>query len=298
MSRVAYVNGVYVPHADAAVHVEDRGYQFADGVYEVVTVINGKLIDEDPHLDRLDRSLGELDMEAPMGRTALKFVLREIIRRNRLKTGIVYFQVTRGVARRDHPFPNPPVIPSIVVTAKSMPVLASGPNPDGISIITVPDNRWGRCDIKTVGLLPNCLAKQRAIESGANDAWMVDTDGNVTEGSAANAWIVTADGELVTRPTTDNILNGITRRRISSIAEQQGLKIVERAFSVEEAKAAKEAFQTSASAFPKPVTRIDGAWIGNGRMGELTARLYDQYMFGIDDEVDFVVDQHLVVSGR
>ena len=283
MSRIAYVNGVYVPHADAAVHVEDRGYQFADGVYEVVTVVNGKLIDEDPHLDRLDRSLGELDIAAPMGRAALKFVLREVIRRNRIKTGIVYFQVTRGVAKRDHPYPNPAVMPSLVVTAKSMPALARAPGVGGISVVTVPDNRWGRCDIKTVGLLPNCMAKQRAIESGANDAWLVDGDGMITEGSASNAWIVTPDGELVTRPTTDNILNGITRRRMTSIAEQQGLRIVERAFTVDEAKSAKEAFQTSASGFPKPVTRIDGASVGNGQMGELTARLHEQYMAFVAD---------------
>ncbi|MEQ8664339.1 MAG: D-amino-acid transaminase [Rhodospirillales bacterium] len=283
MSRIAYVNGVYVPHADAAVHVEDRGYQFADGVYEVVTVVDGKLIDEEPHLDRLDRSLRELDMASPMGRPSLKFVLREIVRRNRVRTGIVYFQVTRGVAKRDHPYPRPPVSPSIVATAKSMPALARPPSPDGISVVTVPDIRWGRCDIKTVGLLPNCMAKQHAVESGANDAWMTDENGNVTEGSASNAWIVTADGELVTRPTSDNILNGITRRRMTSIAEQQGLKIVERAFSVDEAKNAKEAFQTSASGFPKPVTRIDGTSVGNGRMGELTAKLHEHYMAFVAD---------------
>lgn len=278
MSRVAYVNGVYVPHADAAVHIEDRGYQFADGVYEVVTVINGKLIDDDPHLDRLDRSLRELKIAAPMGRASLKFVLREVIHRNRLRTGVVYFQVTRGVARRDHPFPATPVPPSLVVTAKSMPVLAKAPNPAGIAVVTTPDNRWGRCDIKTIGLLPNCLAKQHAIESGAGDAWMIDGNGNITEGSASNAWIVTSENELVTRPTTDNILHGITRRRIVAIAEDLGLTVIERPFSVDEAKAAKEAFQSSASGFPKSVTSIDGTSIGNGRIGELTSLLHERYM--------------------
>lgn len=278
MPRIAYVNGAYVRHGEAAVHIEDRGYQFADGVYEVVTVINGILVDEEGHLDRLDRSLDELDMASPMGRPALKFVLREIIRRNRIRTGIIYFQVTRGVAPRDHPFPKTPVPPAIVVTAKSMPALAKTPSSNGISVTTQPDNRWGRCDIKTVGLLPNCLAKQRALEAGADDAWMVDADGMVTEGSASNAWIVTNDGEMITRPTTDNILHGITRRRIVAIADELGIKIVERAFSIEEVKQAKEAFQSSASGFPKPVTSIDGTSIGNGQMGEVTSRLHQSYM--------------------
>jgi len=282
MPRIAYVNGAYRPHGDAAVHIEDRGYQFADGVYEVVTVIRGKLVDEEPHLDRLERSLRELDMAAPMSRQSLKFVLREVIRRNRLRTGIVYFQVTRGVAPRDHPFPAH-AAPALVVTAKSMPALEAAPNPDGISVISVPDNRWGRCDIKTVSLLPNCLAKQKAVSSGHGDAWMVDGGGLVTEGSASNAWIVTKEGELVTRPTTDNILHGITRRRISAIAEQQGLKIVERPFSVEEAQQAREAFQTSASGFPKPVTQIDGRPIGNGHMGVLTGLLHDHYMAFVEE---------------
>ncbi len=277
MPRIAYVNGAYRPHHDAAVHIEDRGYQFADGVYEVVTVIRGKLIDEEPHLDRLDRSLRELDMASPMSRPPLKFVLREIIRRNRLKTGIVYFQVTRGVAPRDHGYPANST-PALVVTAKSMPALAGPINPAGISVLTVPDNRWGRCDIKTVGLLANCIAKQRAIEVGKGDAWLVDEDGTVTEGSSSNAWIVNSDGELITRPTTDNILHGITRRRIFSIAEREGLRIIERPFTVEEAQQAKEAFQTSASGFPKAVTSIDDTSIGNGRMGELTGRLHKYYM--------------------
>lgn len=278
MPRIAYVNGAYVPHAQAAVHVEDRGYQFGDGVYEVVTVINGKLIDEDGHLDRLDRSLNELQMASPMGRPGLRFVLREVIRRNRIKTGIVYFQVTRGVAPRDHPFPKTPVPPALVVTAKSMPALSKSPPSAGISVVTQPDIRWGRCDIKTVGLLANCLAKQHAIDAGADDAWLVDEEGMVTEGSASNAWIVTTNGEMVTRPTTDNILHGITRRRIVALADQLGLKIVERPFSVDEVKQAKEAFQSSASGFPKPVTSIDGHSIGNGQMGEVTQRLHENYM--------------------
>ena len=277
MPRIAYVNGVYVPHADAAVHVEDRGYQFADGVYEVVTVIDGRLVDEEPHLDRLDRSLRELEIRPPMERTSLRFVLREVIRRNRLRTGIVYFQVTRGVSPRDHPFPAKPVSPALVVTVKPMPALSRTPDPAGTAVITTPDIRWGRCDIKTVGLLPNCLAKQHALEAGAGDSWMVDSEGYVTEGSASNAWIVTVEGELVTRPATDNILNGITRRRMLAFAEQHGFRVVERAFSVNEARNAKEAFQTSASGFPKPVTSIDGTSIGNGQIGEVASLLHETY---------------------
>lgn len=281
MSRIAYVNGRYVPHNDAAVHVEDRGYQFADGVYEVAAVIAGKLIDEDPHLDRLDRSLRELRIAAPMGRPALKVVMREMVRRNRIKNGLIYLQVTRGVARRDHPFPKN-ATPALVVTAKRLGIPGQKAVEDGVKIITIPDIRWERCDIKTVALLPNILGKQQAREAGAFEAWQV-RDGMVTEGTSTNAWIVTQNGELVTREATHAILNGITRKTILKLAEREGLKFVERNFSVDEARKAREAFISSATSFVTPVTQVDDQVIGNGKAGSFTLRLrhaYEIYMTG------------------
>lgn len=281
MSRIAYVNGRYVPHSEAMVHVEDRGYQFADGVYEVAAVIGGKLIDEDPHLDRLDRSLRELRIASPMARPALKVVMREVVRRNRLKTGLLYMQVTRGVARRDHPFPKN-VAPALVLTAKRLTMPGQKAVEDGVKIITISDIRWERCDIKTVALLPNILGKQQAREAGAFEAWQVK-DGMVTEGTSTNAWIITQDGDLVTREASHAILNGITRLTILKLAEREGLKFVERSFSVEEARRAREAFISSATSFVTPVTQVDQQVIGNGKAGSFTLRLrqaYETYMAG------------------
>ncbi len=283
MSRIAYVNGRYVPHGEAAVHVEDRGYQFADGVYEVVAVIGGTFVDEDPHLDRLWRSLAELRIQPPMGRAALKLVAREVVRRNGIDNGIVYMQVTRGVARRDHPFPKR-AEPSVVMTAKRITRPTAEAVDKGVRVLTIPDIRWERCDIKTVGLLPNVLGKQHARENGAFEAWQVDGEGMVTEGTSTNAWIVTQDGRLVTRPATNAILNGVTRLTILELARRQGLAFEERAFSVAEAKAAREAFISSATAFVMPVTQIDDQVIGNGRAGSLSLSLrqaYDAYIAGL-----------------
>ncbi|MBM3599153.1 MAG: D-amino-acid transaminase [Alphaproteobacteria bacterium] len=281
MSRIAYVNGRYVPHARAQVHIEDRGYQFADGVYEVVLVYRGRLVDEDPHLDRLDRSLGELRIRRPMTRPALKSVLREVVRRNAIDTGLVYMQVTRGVTRRDHPFPAKPVRPALVVTAKRVVPASEAKAEEGVRVITIPDIRWARCDIKTVGLLPNVLGKQQARETGAFEAWQVDAAGNVTEGTSTNAWIITRDGELVTRQASAAILNGVTRLSLLNLARAEGLRYVERPFSVDEAKSAREAFISSATSFVTPVTQIDDRVIGNGRAGTLSLklrRLYFDYM--------------------
>jgi len=278
MSRIAYVNGRYVPHADAAVHVEDRGYQFADGVYEVCAIVDGLLIDETLHLDRLDRSLGELQITAPMGRSALKVVMREVVRRNRIRNGMVYMQVTRGVARRDHPFPKG-IKPALVVTARAIaPEKIEANNRNGVAVATVPDIRWGRCDIKSVSLLPNVLAKQAAREAGAYEAWLVDKDGFVTEGSSTNAWIVDAEGNLVTRDVTNNILRGVTRTSLFTVAKAAGIPIVERRFTVDEAKRAREAFISSATGYATPVVRIDDAVIGNGQPGSLAERLRDLYL--------------------
>src|SRR5580704_16106749 len=248
MSRVAYVNGRYLPFREAKVHVEDRGYQFSDGVYEVCEVRGGLLVDERRHMARLARSLGELRIDLPMSLAALGVVLRETVRRNRVRDGLVYLQVTRGAARRDHGFPPAGTVPGIVVTARSLdPARGERTAAEGIAVITVPDNRWARVDIKAISLLPNVLAKQAAREQGAREAWFVDTSGLVTEGSSSNAWIVTAGGEVITRPADHSILNGISRAVVLDAVAAQGLTLIERAFTVNEAQAAREAFVTAAS---------------------------------------------------
>jgi D-alanine transaminase len=278
MSRIAYVNGRYVPHRDAVVHVEDRGYQFADGVYEVCEVRDGRLVDERRHLQRLARSLGEVAIAWPMAPAALALVLREVVARNRVANGIVYLQITRGVAPRNHAFPQPAVRPSVVVTARSIARDAnSAKAAAGVAVITVPENRWDRVDIKTVALLPNVLAKQTAKDAGAYEAWFVDGDGRVTEGSSTNAWIVTKDGVLVTRPAEHGILRGVTRSVIFDIAAREGIAIEERGFSLAEAHAAREAFVTGASTIVMPVVSIDGRMIGSGKPGPLAGRLRDIY---------------------
>ncbi len=268
MARIAYVNGRYRPHREAMVHVEDRGYQFADGVYEVCEVRGGRLVDERRHLARLKRSLDELRIDLPMSLAALGIVLRETVRRNRVRDGLVYLQVTRGVARRDHAFPPAGTAPAMVVTARSLdPARGERTAAEGIAVIPVPDTRWARVDINSVSLLPNVLAKQAAREMGAREAWFVDAEGFVTEGSSSNAWIVTAGGEVVTRPADHSILNGISRAVVLDAVAAQGLTLVERAFTTTEAWAAREAFVTAASRIVQPVVRIDGNPVGDGRPG-------------------------------
>jgi D-alanine transaminase len=274
MPRIAYVNGRYVPHAKAMVHVEDRGYQFADAVYEVCEVARGYIIDMTRHPDRLDRSLSELRIAWPMHRSALQTVLREVIRRNGVMNGMVYLQVSRGVAPRDHVFPPASVRPAMVVTAKRMDPKAAAKRAEaGVKIITVPEDRWARVDIKTVGLLPNTLAKQKAKEQGAQEAWFVDSDGTVKEGGSTNAWIVSQEGKLVTRPADFGILKGITRATVMDVAAKLGVAVEERPFTVEEAKAAREAFITSATSIVMPVVEIDGAAVANGHPGMLSLTL-------------------------
>jgi D-alanine transaminase len=279
MSRIAYVNGVYRPHRDAVVHVEDRGYQFADGVYEVWSVFDGRLADFDAHMTRLHRSLTELRIAVPMSRESLTQVLRETVRRNRVRDGIVYLQVTRGTARRDHPFPAEGTAPSVVVTSRAVDVAkAEAAAKKGVAVITQPDIRWGRCDIKTVGLLPNVLAKQAARERGAYEAWMVDEMGLVTEGGSTNAWIVDEHGVLRTRDAQANILRGCTRAALLDLIAETGVAFEERAFTVEEAKRAKEAFFTAAGAWVMPAISIDGARVGDGKPGPLTKILRARYL--------------------
>jgi D-alanine transaminase len=268
MARVVFVNGQYRPYADAAVPVEDRGYQFADGVYEVCEVRDGRLVDERRHMARLERSMRELKMEPPMGPRALGLVLRETVRRNRVKNGVVYLQVTRGVARRDFAFPKRGTPPSMVCFARSLSRRKGNAKAErGLSVITLPDIRWRRVDIKTTSLLAQSMARQAANEAGADEAWLVDDEGFVTEGGSCNAWLVTQDGTLITRPATDRILRGITREVVMDMARRSGLTVTERPFTAAEAREAREAFQTSASGLVMPVVRIDGAAIGDGRPG-------------------------------
>ena len=278
MSRIAYVNGRYLPRDAAKVAVEDRGYQFANGVYEVCEVIGGRLVDERRHMARLDRSLGELRIARPMSHAALAVVLRETIRRNRVRQGLVYLQVSRGAGPRDFLFPPAHVAPTVVCLARSVShSRLEAAAASGIAIKTMPDIRWGRCDIKTVMLLPAALAKQAAQKEGAKEAWLVDAKGYVTEGASSNAWILDGQGRLITRQIDNAILRGVTRTTLIDLLRREGIVLVERAFSVEEAQAAREAFITSATNFVMPVVRIDGRPIGNGAPGLLSLKLRAEF---------------------
>jgi D-alanine transaminase len=273
------VNGRYGPHAEAAVHIEDRGYQLADAVYEVWALFDGKLADAEGHFARLGRSLSELRIPEPMSRAALTMVLRETVRRNRVKDGLIYLQVSRGVAPRDHAFPTQETRPGVVVTVKAIDRAgAEAKAAKGAAVITMPETRWARCDIKTVGLLPNVLAKQAARERGAIEAWFVDELGLVTEGASSNAWIVDAQGVLRTRDTNANILRGVTRRTLMDVISQSGFKLEERAFTPEEARTAREAFITGAGALVTPIISLDGHPIGDGTVGPVARRLRSLYI--------------------
>ncbi len=282
VSRVAYVNGAYLPQRDAAVNVEDRGYQFADGIYEVVHRHRGRFIDWDLHFARLQRSLAAVRIPPPMGRAALEHVLAEVARRNRVDDGLLYMQVTRGVARRDHAFPAAGTAPSLVVTVRRIP-----PYPRDVArwttgVISHPDERWARCDIKSVGLLPNVLARQAARERGASEAILVDGGGMVTEGAATSFWIVDAGGALRCPPRSRGILPGCTRGALEAEMRAQGIAFETRAFSLDEARAAREAFLTSATSFVKPVTSIDGQPVNDGSIGPVTRRLFALFARHVD----------------
>jgi D-alanine transaminase len=279
MGRIAYVNGRFVPHAEATVHIEDRGYQLADGVYEVWALFGGRLADPEGHFGRLERSLGELSIDMPMSRAALTLVLKEAVRRNRVTEGLVYLQISRGVAPRDHAFPDPPVRPAMVITVSRVDRAQSEARAaKGVGVVTTPENRWGRCDIKTVGLLPNVLAKQKARAVGAVEAWFVDDLGFVTEGASSNAWIVDGDGRLRTRDTNANILRGVTRYSLLDLIRENGLEVDERPFTPADALAAKEAFITGAGSLVLPVVSVDGKPVGDGKVGPVAARLRRLYI--------------------
>lgn len=276
MPRFAYVNGLYLPHNGATVHIEDRGFQFADSVYEVLACIDGVLADERGHLDRLQRSLGELKMGMPLPRKTLQMVTREVLRRNRLRNAMIYIQVTRGVHKRDFPFPPKSVRQSLVITARSFDFRNNKKIETGVKVVTTPDLRWKRRDIKTTALIAQVLAKQQAAEQGCYEAWLIDDKGFVTEGSSSNAWIVTKDGTLVTRPATHEILNGVTRTALTHLKDR--IKLEERAFTVKEALNAAECFTSSAVALIMPVIEIDGKKIGTGKPGPVAQELYRAYL--------------------
>ena len=277
MSHVAYVNGRYAPQQQANVHIEDRGYQFADGVYEVICVWDGRPVDYAGHMKRLTRSLKELRMSAPMSLKALTVVIKEVVEQNRLTQGIIYIQINRGVAPRAHPFP-PSVQPSLIVTAKHSAGPSEAAAQKGVKVVTAPDIRWGRRDIKSVALLPNILAKQRAAEAKAFEALLVTPEDVVTEASAANAWIITRDKTIVTHPATEVILGGITRSTVMTVARKAGYKIEERAFTLKELLKAKEVFLTGTTTFVMPVVQVDNRTIGNGTPGEFSLDLRQRYM--------------------
>ncbi|MFO7920760.1 MAG: D-amino-acid transaminase [Nioella sp.] len=279
MTRTVYVNGEYLPETEAKVSIFDRGFLFADGVYEVTSVLNGKLIDFAGHAKRLDRSLTELEMKRPISTEDLLEVHRELVSRNGLTEGLIYLQITRGApGDRDFAFPPEETEPTVVLFTQAMPGLEASPKAKtGLKIVSVEDLRWGRRDIKTVQLLYPSLGKMAAKKAGCDDAWMVE-DGVVTEGTSNNAYIVTKAGTIVTRQLSNDILHGITRAAVLRFAREAQMKVEERPFTIAEAQDAAEAFVTSASAFVMPVVEIDGAPVGEGRVGPIATRLREIYL--------------------
>ncbi len=276
LSRIVYVNGDYVPEEEARISVFDRGFLFADGVYEVTSVLDGRLVDFPGHVARLHRSLSELDMPAPVTDAELEAIHRELVARNGVEEGMVYLQVTRGAADRDFAYPPEP-IPSLVLFTQARPLADTPSGRNGIKVIALPDIRWQRRDIKTVQLLAPSMCKMMAKKAGKDDAWLVE-DGFVTEGTSNNAWIVTADGVLVTRNLSNAILHGITRHAVMALAAEAQIRVEERPFTIAEAHDAAEAFITAASAFVTPVVEIDGKALGDGTPGPLTRRLRELYV--------------------
>ena len=280
MPRIAYVNGQYVPHHAAGIAIEDRGYQFADGVYEVIAIAGGEVVDMDPHMARLKNSLAGLEINLPISEAALRMAMLRVARLNRVQFGILYLQISRGVAPRDHAWAEG-LRPSLVMTCRSVPMGKMAALAEkGVSVKTMPEDRWARPDIKTISLLPNVLAKQAARSGGDYEAWFVDGDGYVTEGASTNAWIVEGDGTLVTRPLSRAILPGIARSILLEVAARDGIPVREEAFTPEQAKGAREAFITSTGGLV-PVTAIDGDVVANGAPGGLSLQLaaaYQQHM--------------------
>jgi D-alanine transaminase len=277
LNQIAYVNGAYVPLTEAKVSILDRGFLFADGIYEVSAVLDGKLVDNASHLARLERSVGEISLPLPETLERITEIQRELIARNRLENGLVYIEVTRGAdVGRDFAFPKG-VRPTLVMFTSVKDIVNAPAAKTGIGVITVPDIRWARRDIKSVGLLAQVLAKQAAAEAGAGEAWMLE-DGKVTEGGSSSAFILTQNDVLVTRHNSSSILPGCTRKAVVRLAEERQLRIEERPFTIEEALAAKEAFITSASSFVQPVVSIDGKAVADGKPGPMASRLREIYI--------------------
>jgi D-alanine transaminase len=303
MPRIAYVNGRYLPMSEASVNVEDRGYQFADGIYEVLALAGGRFLDEALHMARLGRSLDALGIAAPMGAAALRLVLREVVRRNRVRDGLLYLQVTRGVARREHAFPPPskrtgrPVPPALVVTCRSLAPPPHDPVDWAAAAITAPDERWARCDIKSIALLPNVLAKERARREGAAEAILVDRDGLVSEGASTTVWVVDAAGTLRTRPLGHAILPGCTRAALVAELDAAGIGFEERAVAEHELRAAREVFLTSATSWVRPVTRLDGVAVGDGTAGPVARRLFALLRNPVRDAASSPAVPHRVSPG-
>src|SRR6516165_4027792 len=277
LDQIAYVNGAYVPLTEAKVSILDRGFLFADGIYEVSAVLGGKLVDNDSHLARLKRSVDEISLPLPESLERIVEIQRELIARNSLENGLVYIEVTRGAdTGRDFAFPKG-VKPTLVMFTSVKDIINAASAKTGINVITVPDIRWERRDIKSVALLAQVLAKQAAAEAGASEAWMLE-DGYVTEGGSSSAFILTKDDVIVTRKNSNAILPGCTRKAVVALAEERQLRVEERSFTVEEALAAKEAFATSASLFVQPVVAIDGKKVGDGKPGPMATRLREIYV--------------------
>ncbi len=278
-ARIVYVNDRFLPEDEATVSIFDRGFLFADAVYEVVSVIDGRLVDFEGHMVRLRRSLGELRIAAAVDEARLLEIHRELVRRNGLDEGLVYLQVSRGAADRDFAWPAAGMAATTVLFTQAKAVVDAPAARNGLSVVTLPDLRWGRRDIKTVQLLYPSMAKMEAKAKGADDAWLVE-DGYVTEGTSNNAWIVTPEGTLVTRDLSNAILHGITRRAVLADAREAGLAVEERRFTVAEATSAAEAFITSASSLVTAVVRIDGRSVGDGKVGPVARRLREAYLAG------------------
>jgi D-alanine transaminase len=276
MSSIVFVNGSFLPFEEASIPIMDRGFLFADGIYEVSAVLNSRLVENDAHLARLDRSLDQIRIANPYTAQEWTWLEEELVRRNGLVEGVVYMEVTRGAAERDFAFPKD-AKPTVVMFTQVKNITRAPAAETGVAVVTVEDLRWKRRDIKSVALLAQVLAKQAAAEAGVFEAWMVE-DGHVTEGSSSTAFIITRDGRIVTRPLSNAILPGITRQSVMRLAQEHGLKVEERLFTIEEAHAAAEAFLTSASSFVMPVVEIDGKPVGNGRPGALTRRLRQLYL--------------------
>ena len=284
MARYAYVNGAYVHERDAAVHIEDRSHQLSDGVYEGITVYKSKLIDLEPHLDRLWRSMSELDMRAPMGRKPMTFIFEELVRRNRITNGFLYCQVSRGSTPRDHAFPAK-YMPGFTATVKAIkPEDQKSRQQNGVAAATHPDIRWGRCDIKSTSLLGNCMAKTHAKKAGAFEAILYDSDNMVTEGSSTNIWMIKG-GVIKTRSTDDNILSGITRMMVKALAEDLQLKVKTEKFSINEMMSADEVLLTSSTGGPVPIVEIDGKAISHRKVGPVSAKLIEAYKNHLDAQV-------------